>query len=261
MAGRRHPPARGARAPAAKERRGILETLALEPGVRRAPAPRRRLVDLCAEWLGLIVALRGVSSLPDPAGLRARVVDLKSRLEQTARDAGFSAADVEASVFALVTFLDETVLNAPGPARDVWIARPLQLELYGQMVGGEEFYERLEVLRRDRESRIEALEVYYTCLALGFAGKHRLSGPERIQAILAEVERDIAGVRRGGRGVLAPHASRHDELADVVAEGVPWWLSVAIFVPATLLAFVVVKLLSHAGAIGSARSISRLLEH
>lgn len=254
--------AAGARS-AGRERRGILETLAFDVGPRRAaaPPPKARLVDLAADWLGLIVALKGAQGLADPAGLRAQALEHKSRFEQAAREKSFAAADTEAATYALVAFLDETVLNAAGAAREAWISRPLQLELFGSNVAGEEFYARLDLLRRERESRIEALEVYYCCLAFGFGGRLRLGSPEKLQALIGEVGRDVTAVRGAGAGPLAPHAARGEELAGAVAAGVPAWLSLVVFVPAILLTFLLVKLFAHLGAAGAARAIRDLLAH
>jgi len=242
-------------------RRGILETIVVDAFRRKERAPSARLVDLCADWVGLIVGLRSSGEIGDPAGLRARALELKSKLERNAGDAGFEAADVEAAVYALVAFLDETVLNSAGAAREVWISRPLQLELFGQNVAGEEFFDRLERLRRERESRIEALEVYLVCLALGFGGKFKLSGPERLHALVAEVARDVAAVRGPRKGSLAPHAIRREELTEVVAGGVPVWLSLAVFVPAILLTCVAVQLWGRFEARRAADTIRGLLGH
>ncbi len=249
----------GARPP----RRGILETIVAGGGSRGsgAPPPRARLVDLAAEWLGTVVALKRVTLLPDAAALRARALELKAKLESGARDGGFSAADVEAAVFALVAFLDETVLNSAGPARDVWVSKPLQLELFGQNVAGEEFFDRLDRMRRERDTRIEALEVYYCCLAFGFGGKLRLAGPERLQALLAEVERDIASVRGTGKRPLAPHALRQDEGVDSVAAGFPIWVTLAAFVVAVTLVWLLVLLVSNVAAGRAAGAIRGLLTH
>jgi type VI secretion system protein ImpK len=229
------------------------------PGVRRKSSRRARLVDLCAPWLTVIVALQRAANLPDATALRARVLELKSDLERDARDGGISARDVEDAIFALVAFLDESVLHTTGPAREAWIARPLQLELFGRNIAGEEFFTRLEQLRQQREERIEALEVYYCCLAFGFAGKLRLAGVEHLRGLVSEVERDVAAVRGISRQSIAPHAGRHDEIADVVAEGFPAWLSVAIFIPAALLVFVIIKMLSASHANQAARAISGLI--
>jgi type VI secretion system protein ImpK len=232
---------------------------------RRAPAaaitPHQRLTDLAAEWLGLILAVRAAAKVADSAALRTRVLDLKTRLEGAASDLGFAAPDTEAAVYALVAFTDETVLGTLGGARDAWQTRPLQLELYGRTVAGREFFERLDRLRRDREARIEALEVYHTCLALGFAGQYSLSGPEKIQGLLEETWRDISAVRRGGRGALSPHAIRKADAEESAAAGIPLWISLAGFALGVVLVWILVFLLAGHGAAGTAATIHGLLAH
>jgi type VI secretion system protein ImpK len=242
-------------------RDATLDTVIVQSGrsAKAEAAVRPRLVDLCGEWLTLIVTLGRAESLPDPVGLRARAMEIKSRLEDSSRQHGFSAADAEAASFALVAFLDETILNSSGPARDQWLAKPLQLELYGQMVGGEEFFDRLDRLRREREERIEALEVYFCCMAFGFSGKFKLSGPERIRSMLAEVERDIAAVRGPSQRPLAPHATRRDAFKEA-AQGIPMWISLLVFIPATLLVYLLIMLISRFAAGGAANAIRGFLE-
>lgn len=251
-------PARGSRP--AEGKRGVLETMIGGPSVARTEGAPARLVDLCAEWLSLMLAVRQAASVTDAAAIRARATELKSKLEDDARRGGFSAPDVEAATFALVGFLDEAVLRSSGTARETWIARPMQLELYGAMVAGEEFFDRLEKMRREREARIEALEVYAACLAFGFAGKHAFAGPERIKSLLGEVEADVAAVRGTGRRALAPHAARPDDIGGVGAGTViPAWLALSIGCGAVLLTWLVLKLIASLGAAGDASTIRRLL--
>jgi len=254
-------PARGREERPERSRRGVLETMIGEPSPARRSAPARaRLVDACAEWLSLIVTLRQAESLTDAPALRARAMELKAALEDAARRGGFSAADTEAAVFALVGFYDETVLRAPGPAREAWIARPLQLEFYGAMLAGEQFFERLDRLRAERENRIEPLEVYYACLAFGFAGKFAFAGPERLKATLVEIESDIAAVRGTGRRALAPHAARQDEAGGVTAGAtVPWYYALGVFLGALLVTWLLLKLIESLGGLGDAAAIRRML--
>jgi type VI secretion system protein ImpK len=227
--------------------------MAIQAGAgRSAPTPRRaarlRLVDLCSDWLCLVAAVRHASEAADPVRLRTRVLELKVSLEQQGKEVGFSAADVEAAAFALVALLDETVLKSQGAAREAWLLRPLQLELYGQAVAGEEFFDRLERLRRDRQARIEALEVYLACLALGFGGRYNLAGPEALPALLADVEREVVAVRGTSPGPLSPHLTSEEEYAVAAAGGIPLWLSGLLFVLGVSLAWLVVKLLAVLGA-------------
>src|SRR5262249_36809636 len=127
---------------------------------------RIRLVDLCSDWLSMIVAIRqGADPSLDPQAIRNRTLELKARLAQDGARSGVHTVDVEGAAFALVAFLDETVLRSGGSARDAWIARRLQVELFGTANAGDEFFERLARLRRERDQRIESLEVFACCLA------------------------------------------------------------------------------------------------
>ncbi len=221
---------------------------------------RARLVDLCSDWLGMVVALRQAPSPDLDANLiRTRALELKSRLEQDGARAGTNAVDVEAASFGLVAFLDETAIRAGGALRDAWFQRPMQMELFGTNRAGEEFFTRLDGLRREREARIEALEVYACCLAFGFQGQLGMAGPERVKAVLTEVDNDIAAVRGTGRRPLAPHAARPDDAGGTIAGKFPIWLALAVFVPALVLSWLIVKLFAVLGANGARNAIARLL--
>jgi len=252
---------------AAPERRGgdVLETVVIDSsskrrGPARATAPvsvKPRLVDLAADWLSTALAIGQAAELPDAGALRARALELKSRFERDAGAHGFSAADVEDAVFAMVALLDQTILNQKGPARDAWIGKPLQLELYGRQLAGEEFFERLETLRHDREARIEALEVYGCCLGFGFSGRYQLT-PEKLPGLIEEVYADIAAARGAGVAPLAPNAGRSNERLAEERSGLAWWIPPAVFVPAVLLVWVLIWLIAKLGASGAAGTISRL---
>jgi type VI secretion system protein ImpK len=243
-------------------RRGLLETVIIRAGAapRRsatvaAPAPAR-LVDLAAEWLENVVALRRVHELVNAETLRERMLEQKTRFEQRARQGGFSSADIEAGAFAIVAFLDETVLGKPGEARRIWVRRPLADEFTSGRDAGDLFYERLEQLRRERGARIAPIEVVAACLALGYDGGLE---PTRLAELLKELEREIAAERGTGRGPLSPHVGRSDEHAGEIAGAVPVWLSLVVFLPAILLVWIVIALLSHAGAGHVARDLRALL--
>ncbi len=250
---------------------GVLETMIIEAQPRRrsatasarvagTPRPARaRLVDLASDWLATVLALSQVPELPDPVALRARALELKSRFEREAGEQGFSAADVEEAVFSMVAFLDETILNSRGAAREAWLGRPLQLELYGRQLAGEEFFERLDRLRKDRESRIEALEVACCCLAFGFAGRYKLGTPDKLTALLDDVQRDVTAARGAGFSPLAPNSARRNEIVAEERRSIPWWLPVLLFIPAVILSFLVVWLLARLGAGHAADAVKGLV--
>lgn len=260
--------------PSEAPRRGsVEETVVIEAAPRRRPAAapaatrtsaaaapvRTRLVDLASDWLATVLALGQVAELPDAPALRARALELKSRFEREAAEQGFLALDAEDAVFAIIAFMDETILMAKGAARDAWIGKPLQLEIYGRQLAGEEFFERLTLLRRDRDSRIEALEVYVCCLAFGFMGRMRLGPPERVAELLDAAQKEVAAVRGGGLSVLAPNAGRRAEQVAEETGGLAWWIPPALFVPAVIVSFLVVWLIARLSAGGAADAIRRLV--
>jgi len=254
-------------APAGSGSRDALETVIVEASPRHRsrgtrgsgslPSTRPRLVDLAADWLSTVLAIGQASELPDANALRARALELKSRFERDAGTQGFTAADVEDAVFAMVALLDQTILNQRGPARDMWIGRPLQLELYGRQLAGEEFFERLERLRKDRENRIEALEVYGCCLGFGFTGRYQLV-PDKLPALIEDVQNDITAARGSAFSPLAPNAGRSNEHVAQERRGMPWWLPPAVFVPAVFVVWLLVLLFAKIGAAQVASSITRL---
>ena len=272
-------PSRGS-APEPRSRGGALETVVVESGTRRGGAPpargaaasesgrvrragavrpaKPRLVDFAADWLSTVLALAQVPNLPDARALRARALELRSRFEREASEQGFTAADIEDAVFAMVAFLDQTVLNSSGPARDAWIAQPLQLELYGRQLAGEEFFERLDRLRHEREARIEALEVYACCLGFGFTGRYLLF-PEKLAPLIEEVMRDVAAVRGSGMGPLAPNSARRSERVAEERARLAWWVPLAVFLPSVLVMWLLVWIVGRIGSGGAAGAIEKLL--
>jgi len=229
------------------------------------PPVTPRLVDLAGDWLAACAALRRATEITDPAPLRARAHELRAEFEQAARAAGHNAVDIQDASFALAAFFDESVmLRARGAARDTWGARKLQLEWFSTNSAGEEFFSpRLDGLRRDRERRIEPLEVYAASVALGFTGRFGLA-PDRLPPLLKELWIDVQAVRGQASGPLAPHAVLAEPVLPQVAPRVPRWVTAVVFLAAVVLVWTVVALWSGASMrkveTGVADQVNRLME-
>lgn len=156
----------------------------------------------------------------DAAGFRAQLRALLARAEQEATAAGYAPGDVRLGTFAVVAYLDETVLNARQPALAEWARRPLQEELFGGHMAGEWFFQHLEQLlaRPEVPALADLLEVHQLCLLLGFRGRYAASDPTAVQTIVARVGERIARLR-GVPGELAPAWRPHDDVP-VVRD--PW---------------------------------------
>ena len=162
------------------------------------------LADLFNDAFSLILQLRQLRDFGDPGELRRQMKSLFVSAESRARRLDVNPRDVEDAKYAVVAFLDEVVLNSDWSYRDDWSSQPLQLEYFGTNLAGEEFFTRLDGLMKEQPGRGELLEVYFFCLALGFEGRYRVLGKERLRGLIADVQARLQALR-GGSSALAPH--------------------------------------------------------
>lgn len=101
---------------------------------------------------------------------------LKAAMEQ-AKAMGYTSDVNQLAFFAVVAFLDESVLKMQNPTFADWAQRPLQEEMFGHNRAGEVFFDHLHtvLMRQDSADTADCLEVYCLCLLLGFKGKYALS--------------------------------------------------------------------------------------
>lgn len=123
---------------------------------------------------------------------REGVVQAFDALDIKAKELGLEIADAK---YALVAFIDELVLHHEWQDRLLWMAKPLQVELFGELLAGEGFFKRLAQLRQDPQRNIDLLEIYYICLELGFAGIYQLQGLEHLQTIRINLADQIQVLR------------------------------------------------------------------
>ena len=169
-------------------------------------AAQGRLAMTLQEFLTAVVRLRADRQpVNDAAAFRAHVTGMLARAEQEAIGMGFSAPDCRLAIFAVVAFLDESILNVRNPAFSEWARRPLQDELFGAHMGGEWVFQHIEQLlaRGDSPELADLLEVHQLCLLLGFHGKYGTMENGQLHAITARVAERLGRIR-GPLGDLAP---------------------------------------------------------
>jgi type VI secretion system protein ImpK len=73
--------------------------------------------------------------------------------------------------YALVSWIDEVLVDAPWDGSDWWSNQVLEVELFKTRLCSEQFYVRAQ--EASTLSSRDALEVYYVCVILGFRGLYR----------------------------------------------------------------------------------------
>jgi len=111
---------------------------------------------------------------------------------------GYTHEDVKVAVFAVVAFLDESVLNLHNPALAGWQSKPMQQALFGTDEAGDIIFRNISRLlgQKDSESLADLLEVHQLVLALGLRGRFSASGTTGdIASILHQIEEKIRRIR------------------------------------------------------------------
>jgi len=146
-------------------------------------------------------------SVSDAAGFRAQIREALRLADQEGRQMGYSTEEMRLAIFAVVAFLDESVLNSRSPAFASWPSKPLQEELFREHVAGEAFFVNLEGLLRanDSSNNADVLEVYQLCLLLGYQGRFTAGNRGELQAIKQAIAEKIKRIR--GVPLLAPDSA------------------------------------------------------
>jgi type VI secretion system protein ImpK len=213
---------------------------------------KETLSTLCTDILLIVIKMRDAEDIGDTAPLRKLIHYYIKQFEKNCAVIGIKPETVNAVKYALVAILDETVLSNKGPAREFWITSPMQLELYGDNIAGEGFYNKLDTMLQEPEKNIDALEVFYICLCLGFQGKYILGNAEEREATITKLARTL--VRTGNLNIdtLSPHAIRRTVLKKVSGVEktvrIPLWLTGSLLAAALIFGWISISYMASSKA-------------
>lgn len=183
----------------------------------------RTLVDLMHDGFYLLLLLKNRHTPDDADRFAAQVCRLLDGFERNARALDASVDDIYAAKYAFCAAIDETILSSGMAIREVWERTPLQLTLFGEQLAGENFYVKLEEVRHRGQSSVQALEVFYMCLLTGFQGKYMLESKEKLNYLIATLDKEIAHLK-GKRAQFAPHWKSPDNIAHLMKADIPMWI-------------------------------------
>ncbi len=207
-----------------------------------APAPDNTIAlssagpslrELMEDGIYLLFLLKDGNAPGGAAEFNRRVDQFLAQLDRNARNFGKSMDAVGQARYAFCALLDEIVLSSDIGLRQEWESMPLQLRLFGEHLAGEGFFSRLEQLRLDPAANIEALEVFYTCLLLGFQGRYLLEGEEKLGYLTQKLGQEIQQVR-GGKAPFAPNWQLPQRFQAFVRHELPLWLYFALLAVVTV---------------------------
>jgi type VI secretion system protein ImpK len=200
-------------------------------------------------------------AVSDANSFRQQIREALKMADNEGRKRGYTGDDIQLSIFAVVAFLDESILNLRNPIFSEWPRQPLQEEMFGHHVAGEIFFQNLQKIlgRDDSQETADLLEVYHLCLLLGFAGRYSLSGRGELRSIITTVGDKIRRIRQSPPD-LAPAWALPNETIQTGASD-PWikrlmYSSIGCFAIALLL-FVLYKVFLNSGVTSLERIASQ----
>lgn len=223
-----------------------MAALNQNPGARN-----ENLALLFQEIFTVIVRLRaGRQPVSDAETFRAQLRNALQSASQEAARAGYSSEDVRIAVFAVVAFLDESILNLQSPVFYAWPSKPLQEELFNVHTAGEVFFSNLDRLLKGSDSAHlgDLLDVHQLCLLLGFRGRFSASARGEIRSLISQIEEKIHR-NRGAVGPLSPslRTAQARGLAAGPDQSKTWKVVAAVCLTAAALLFVLFFVLLGAG--------------
>lgn len=106
--------------------------------------------------------------------IREKVIALLNAQDERVKTSGVAVETFREARFAVLSWVDEMILNSNWPQRNQW--QHLMLTYYGTLNAGEEFFHHLEQLPSPLN---DVREIYYLCLSLGYQGRYAVGDDPR----------------------------------------------------------------------------------
>jgi type VI secretion system protein ImpK len=185
-------------------------------------AGKKDLITFAGPTFDLILRLKAGIVAPSN-DLRPKIAGLLEEFEKRAERYRFSHKIIQVSKFALAAFFDEMILTADFPLKVEWEKNPLQLELFGEQLAGNKFFDKLESMLNQIEVTQDAVELYYYCMLLGFKGRYAIYEKEKLLATMQETANALVKVGRIKQVELSPHWLANDQPKPPEKRGMPIW--------------------------------------
>ena len=181
------------------------------------------LKDLLEDGIYLLFLLRNGNAPNSSSEFNKRIDQFLGQFEKNARNLGKAPQAISDAKYAFCALMDEIILSSDFTVREEWERAPLQLRMFGEHLAGDRFFDKLDILRADPVANIEALEVFHTCLLLGFQGKYLLEGTEKLNYLVSRITQEITHAR-GGKAEFAPNWKLPQRFQQYVRHELPLWL-------------------------------------
>lgn len=201
--------------------------IATAPAAASNKAFTLSLKDMLEDGFYLLFLLQSGNAPNSASEFNKRVESFLAQFEKNGRNLGKPQQAISDAKYAFCALMDEIVLSSDFSIREDWERAPLQLRMFGEHLAGDRFFDKLEILRTDPVANLEVLEVFHTCLLLGFQGKYLLEGVEKLNYLITRINQELTHAR-GGKAEFAPNWKLPQRFQQYVRHELPLWLFFAL---------------------------------
>ncbi|MCC7308997.1 MAG: DotU family type IV/VI secretion system protein [Acidobacteria bacterium] len=189
-------------------------------------ASKNDLITFAGPIFDLILRLKAGIVAPSN-DLRPKIAGMLEDFEKRAERYRFNHKIVQVSKFALASFVDETVLTNNFPLKNEWEKNPLQLEYFGEQLAGNKYFDKLEAMLKQIDMTVDAVEIYYFCMLLGFKGRYAIYEHDKLLSIMQTTANALVKAGRIKPVELSPHWLANDQPEPIERRGMPTWAKVS----------------------------------
>ncbi len=214
-----------------------------------------QLLDLATPIIQLLLQVKA-NLIPPSNEIQDRFNLLLKKMMQEGEQNRINLRHLEMAKFALVAFIDETVLTMSFPEKSQWERNPLQLQHFKENLAGLKLFEHLEDLLKNMQENITVIEIYYLCLVLGYKGKYKIYLEDQLKILIEDLTQRLQKVQRLQSSALSPHGKVRDQPSILPAPGVPKWLKISSLIAAAFVLVVYIALkLSFISTLNEAKNL------
>ena len=191
---------------------------------------RNALTSAATPLLSLAGRLTNTVTQEQPEALFQQVAQEVRNFETAAQGAGVPYETVQDARYALCALLDDVVLNTPWGGQSGWATQTLLTLFHQEAWGGERFFQMLDQTLAQPAARLELLELFYLCLAMGLEGQYRVrpNGRMELDAIRGNVYQTLRMHRGAAAESLSPAWEGIQDRRSPLTRSVPLWVVAAV---------------------------------
>lgn len=217
------------------------------------------LLDSLKQGFLLIFLLKNGDAPSSAEHFRQRIGEFLRQYDIDNKEREGGAEQAYLAKYAFCATLDEVILSSSFAIRTDWELQPLQIQYFGDHLAGDRFFDHLDQVRLKGQAWLAVLEVFHYCLLLGFQGKYRLEGTEKLNFLTGRVGEEIRQLR-GKKRDFSPHWAIPDLIMKVARRELPLW-GFALVLLSLLLIFLLVLFFLLQSDLGDlSRALDKLIQ-